>query len=78
MDKLSVAFGISLVGGALGLIAVFVTQASLAEAFAVAITLMLLAIYILWKIEFKSTYEFRTGLPEPQNSINTEDQKSAH
>lgn len=64
MDKLSVAFGISLVSGALGLVAIFITQASLSEAYAVGTVLLLLAIYILWKIEFKASYEFRTGRAE--------------
>jgi UDP-GlcNAc:undecaprenyl-phosphate GlcNAc-1-phosphate transferase len=75
MDKLAVAFGISLAGGALGLIAIFVTWATRAEALAVALALLLLAVYILWKIEFTASYTFRTGLPEPQ-PVDTEQKTS--
>jgi UDP-GlcNAc:undecaprenyl-phosphate GlcNAc-1-phosphate transferase len=70
IDKLAVAFGISLVSGALGLVAIFITQASLGEAYAVFASLILLAIFILWKIEFKASYPFRTGLPDPQDTEN--------
>jgi len=77
MDKLSVAFGISLVSGALGLVAVFITQASLGEAYAVGASLILLAIYILWKIEFKASYEFRAGSPDPQSSSGAAEESTS-
>jgi len=76
MAKLSVAFGISLISGALGLVAIFITQASLGEAYAAGATLVLLALYILWKIEFKASYEFITGSPEPQLSMINKEQDS--
>ena len=63
MDKLSVALTVSLITGALGLAAIFVTQASEFEAYAVFAALVVLALYTLWMIEFKTTYEFRTGKP---------------
>lgn len=61
MDKLSVAMAVSLITGALGLAAIFITQASLIEALAVAFALFLLALYILWQLEFKASEEFITG-----------------
>jgi UDP-GlcNAc:undecaprenyl-phosphate GlcNAc-1-phosphate transferase len=61
IDGLSVALTISLINGALGLIAIFITQASLSEAYVVATTLFFLVVYALWQLEFKATYEFRTG-----------------
>lgn len=63
MDKLSVALGVSLITGALGLIAIFITQASRVEAYTVFASLILLALYALWFIEFKSSIEIRTGTP---------------
>jgi UDP-GlcNAc:undecaprenyl-phosphate GlcNAc-1-phosphate transferase len=65
MDGLSVALATSLISGALGLIAIFVTQASLAEAYAVAGALVLIALYALWHLEFKASYHFRTGSAIP-------------
>lgn len=61
LDKLSVALTISLINGALGLVAVFVTQASRSEAYAVGIALIALALYALWRLEFKASLWFRTG-----------------
>jgi hypothetical protein len=68
MDGLSVALAISLISGALGLIAIFITQASLMEAYAVAGALVGLALYELWQLEFKASYQFRTGTAPPQSS----------
>ena len=53
MDKLSVALTISLISGALGLVAIFITQASLGEAYVVAITLLFVALFSLWRLEFR-------------------------
>ena len=61
MDKLSVALTISLISGALGLVAIFITQASLGEAYVVAITLLFVALFSLWRLEFRASYQFRTG-----------------
>lgn len=63
MDNLSVAFAVSLICGILGLIAIFVSQASRSEAYTVLTFLILLATYILWQLEFKPSYQFRTGQP---------------
>ncbi len=61
MNGLSVALTISLINGALGLTAIFITQASLSEAYAVAATLVFIALYLLWQLEMKATHKFRTG-----------------
>lgn len=62
LDGLSVALTISLISGALGLVAIFITRASLTEAYVVATTLAFIALYALWQLEFKASYKFRTGL----------------
>ncbi len=61
MDGLSVALTISLISGALGLVAIFITQATLSEAYVVAATLIFVALFTLWRLEFKATYQFITG-----------------
>ena len=63
MDGLSVALTVSLISGALGLAAIFVTQANLFEAWVVAIALAGVALYALWRWELKASYVFRTGRP---------------
>jgi UDP-GlcNAc:undecaprenyl-phosphate GlcNAc-1-phosphate transferase len=68
MDGLSIALATSLINGALGLIAIFVTQASAMEAYSVVGALALMALYLLWQLEFKASYHFRTGsamVPRP-------------
>jgi UDP-GlcNAc:undecaprenyl-phosphate GlcNAc-1-phosphate transferase len=65
MDRLSVALATSLISGGLGLIAIFVTRASLSEAHAVAGALVLIALYALWRLEFKASFHFRTGSTIP-------------
>ncbi len=61
MDRLSVALTVSVIGGALGLIAIFVTQASRVEAYVIAAALGVLALNALWQMEFKPSLQFRTG-----------------
>ncbi len=61
MDKLSVALTVSLISGALGLLAIFVTQASFMEAYTILGGLILVTLYIVWRLEFKASYHFRTG-----------------
>jgi UDP-GlcNAc:undecaprenyl-phosphate GlcNAc-1-phosphate transferase len=70
MDKLSVAFAVSLITGALGLIAIFVTRASREEAYVVFISLTVLALYALWRIEFKPSLHIRTGVVPAQTEAN--------
>ena len=66
MNGLSVAFAVSLISGALGLAAIFITQASLIEAYVIAASLLAIAFYVLWRLEFKASYNFRTGTPPLQ------------
>jgi UDP-GlcNAc:undecaprenyl-phosphate GlcNAc-1-phosphate transferase len=61
LDKLAVALTVSLICGALGLVAIFITQASLTEAYIVFATLGVIALYGLWQLEFKPTLQFRVG-----------------
>jgi hypothetical protein len=61
MDSLSVALAVSLLNGGLGLTALFVTQADLTEAYSIAAALGFLVLYVLWRLEFKASYSFRTG-----------------
>ena len=65
MDKLSVAFAVSLVTGTLGLIAIFITQASWGEAYLVFASLVAIALFVIWKIEFQSSMHIRTGHASP-------------
>jgi UDP-GlcNAc:undecaprenyl-phosphate GlcNAc-1-phosphate transferase len=61
LDKLSVALAVTVISGALGLVAIFITRATLTEAYTIAIALILVALYVLWRIEFSASYNFRTG-----------------
>jgi len=62
MDKLSVALTVSLISGALGMVALFVTQiTNPIEAYTILASLIMIALYVLWHIEFKASYAFRTG-----------------
>jgi hypothetical protein len=65
MDKLSVALTVSLITGALGLVAIFITQANEIEAYSLFTTLLLVAVFLMWLIEFKPNHEFRTGQKHP-------------
>jgi UDP-GlcNAc:undecaprenyl-phosphate GlcNAc-1-phosphate transferase len=72
MDKLSVALAVSLISGALGLVAIFITRASLFDAYLIAGTLLTLALYLIWQLEFRATYHFRTGSDVPSLIQNLE------
>lgn len=61
MTGLSVAFAVSLITGALGLVALFITQATLSEAYVIAATLLFIALYAMWRLEFKASDNLRTG-----------------
>ena len=64
MDRLSVALAVGLICGVLGLVAIFVTQASLSEAYLVFASLGVIFLYGLWQLELKPSHKFRTGLDE--------------
>lgn len=61
MDKLSVAFAVSLICGALGLTGLFITQANQIEAYVVFAAVVAVFLYALWRLEFKTSLQFRTG-----------------
>jgi UDP-GlcNAc:undecaprenyl-phosphate GlcNAc-1-phosphate transferase len=63
MNGLSVALTVSLICGALGLVAIFITRANVIEAYTIGISLLLIALYAMWRLEFKASYDFRTGRP---------------
>lgn len=65
LDKLSVALAISLICGALGLVAIFITQATRTEAYAIGVSLIVIAGYVLWRLEFASSLWLRTGQEKP-------------
>ncbi len=69
LPPLSVALTVSLISGALGLVAIFITQASIMEAYLIVGALVLVAAYAVWCLEFNISYTFKTGkaLPEEKN-----------
>jgi len=71
LDKLSVALTVSLISGVLGLIALFITRVdNLMEAYFMLGMLIIVAIYCMWQLEFKATYQFRTGQTPTDKGIN--------
>lgn len=77
LDRLAVALTVSLINGALGLIAIFVTQVTVIEAYAIAGTLIGIVLYVLWHLEFKASYQFRTGFALPSLDIQEESTKNS-
>jgi UDP-GlcNAc:undecaprenyl-phosphate GlcNAc-1-phosphate transferase len=77
MDRLAVALAVSLINGALGLIAIFVTQVTVVEAYSIAATLIAIILYVLWQLEFKASYQFRTGFALPALDIQEESTKNS-
>jgi UDP-GlcNAc:undecaprenyl-phosphate GlcNAc-1-phosphate transferase len=63
MDRLSVALAVGLINGALGLTAIFITQATLTEAYSIAAALGVIVLYVLWRLELGASHTFRTGRP---------------
>ncbi len=73
MSNLAVALAMSLITGVLGMIAIFITQATLAEAYVVALSLLGVALYVLWRLEFKASYVLRTGQQAATDDHKLED-----
>jgi UDP-GlcNAc:undecaprenyl-phosphate/decaprenyl-phosphate GlcNAc-1-phosphate transferase len=57
------ALALDMVGAALGLAAMFVMQANLVEGYAMGLIVLVLACYVLWRIEWVLPYELRVGKP---------------
>ena len=61
LGKLGATLSLDLVGGALGLTAVFCMQANVVEGYAVGAMVFLLAGYALWKLEWRLDEKLRLG-----------------
>jgi UDP-GlcNAc:undecaprenyl-phosphate GlcNAc-1-phosphate transferase len=62
LGPLGATLALDLAGSGLGLIAVFVMQAGLADGYVVGALALLLACYALWRLEWKLSYELRVGV----------------
>ena len=65
LGPLGATLTLDLVGGALGMTAVFVMQATVAEGYLMGVLVLLLAAYAIWKLEWELDYEQRVGKPDP-------------
>jgi UDP-GlcNAc:undecaprenyl-phosphate GlcNAc-1-phosphate transferase len=70
LGPLGATLALDLAGGAMGLVAVFVMQASLIEGYAVGVLAFLLACYALWQLEWKLGYELRVGTPQNEGEVH--------
>jgi UDP-GlcNAc:undecaprenyl-phosphate GlcNAc-1-phosphate transferase len=63
LGSLGATLALDLIGGALGMAAVFVMQANLFEGYVLGSILFALACYALWQFEWRMDYELRVGKP---------------
>jgi UDP-GlcNAc:undecaprenyl-phosphate GlcNAc-1-phosphate transferase len=68
LGRLGATLTLDLIGGALGMVAVFVMQANLVEGYVVGLIAFMLGCYALWKIEWQLPYELRVGIPANKSS----------
>jgi hypothetical protein len=70
LGRYGVPYGIGLLGTGLGCAALLVMHSDFLNSLAIQITVGLAAIFILIQLEFRSDYEFRTGIKidETQNT----------
>jgi len=61
LGALGATLTLDVIGGGLGLIAVFVMQANLVEGYTVGVLTFLLACYVLWRLEWRLDDEQRVG-----------------
>lgn len=61
LGTLGATFALDLIGGGLGMVAVFVMQANLREGYTVGALVFLLACYTLWQLEWRLDEERRVG-----------------
>ncbi len=66
LGALGATLALDLTGGGLGMVAVFVMQASLVEGYTVGTLVFLLACYILWQLEWRLDVEQRVGALRPE------------
>jgi UDP-GlcNAc:undecaprenyl-phosphate GlcNAc-1-phosphate transferase len=58
---LGATLALDLVGGALGMTAVFVMQANVFEGYLMGALVSVCAVYLLWRLEWRAPYELRVG-----------------
>jgi UDP-GlcNAc:undecaprenyl-phosphate GlcNAc-1-phosphate transferase len=61
LGALGATLTLDLIGGGLGMVAVFVMQANVVEGYAVGLMTFALACYVLWRLEWRLGFELRTG-----------------
>jgi UDP-GlcNAc:undecaprenyl-phosphate GlcNAc-1-phosphate transferase len=61
LGPLGATLVLDLIGGAVGMIAVFVMQANLVEGYVVGLMVSLIACYALWRLEWRLAEKLRTG-----------------
>jgi UDP-GlcNAc:undecaprenyl-phosphate GlcNAc-1-phosphate transferase len=61
LGPLGATLALDLIGGALGMVAVFVMQANLQEGYTVGALVFLVACYTLWQLEWRLDEERRVG-----------------
>ena len=73
--KLGAGLALDLVGVGLGMTAVFIMQANIAEGYAVGLMVAAIAVYALWKLEWQLSHEMRVGkVPGKAHRGGVEDQ----
>jgi len=73
--KLGAGLALDLVGVGLGMTAVFIMQANIAEGYAVGLMVAAIAVYALWKLEWQLSQEMRVGkVPGKAHRGGVEDQ----
>ena len=66
LSQREAVMGLYLVGGALGMIAIFITQATIPEGYLLGALVLLMALYAIWQLDVRS------ALPEMPNDRNRE------
>lgn len=61
LGKLGTSLALALAGGALGMVAVFITQAGLIDGYVLGGMTFLVALYAFWRVEWLPSLAFRTG-----------------
>lgn len=71
LRRLGATLALDLIGGGLGMTAVFVMQANILEGYVVGLMVLVLACYALWKLEFRASYEMRVGKSAAEDRQST-------
>ena len=62
LGSLGATLALDLIGGALGMIAVFVMQSNFVEGYLMGGMTLVLACYVLWQLEWQLPYALRVGV----------------